>query len=110
VWERYDVYPRRSQRKTLQHPTVGKITLHQEVLNLSDDGLRLNVYQAQPGSADETALTLLSLNGSDLAEAIGNHNDSHEARDPPPRLTTAGELSAAAIRSSLRVATTGELG
>jgi transcriptional regulator with XRE-family HTH domain len=60
VWERYDVYPRRSQPKTLRHPTAGKITLHQEILNLSDDGLRLNVYQAQPGSADATALTLLA--------------------------------------------------
>jgi transcriptional regulator with XRE-family HTH domain len=72
VWERYDVYPRRSLPKTLKHPTVGKITLHQEVLNLSDDGLRLNVYQAQPGSADETALTLLSLKGRDPAKIVDN--------------------------------------
>jgi len=83
VWARYDVYPRRSLPKTLQHPTAGKITLHQEVLNLSDDGLRLNVYQAQPGSADETALTLLSPKSRrGAAEMAGSQNDSHDAGDP----------------------------
>jgi transcriptional regulator with XRE-family HTH domain len=61
LWERYDVHPRRSREKTFHHPAVGRLTLHQEVLHLSDDGLRLSVYQAAPGTPDETALTLLSL-------------------------------------------------
>ena len=60
LWERYDVHPRRSPPKTFQHPTIGKITLHQEVLHLTDEGMRLSIYQAEPGSADATALTLLS--------------------------------------------------
>lgn len=60
LWERYDVHPRRSRPKTLQHPAIGRITLHQEVLHLSDEGMRLSIYQAAPGSADETALLLLS--------------------------------------------------
>jgi transcriptional regulator with XRE-family HTH domain len=65
LWERYDVHPRRSRPKTFQHPAIGKLTLHQEVLYLSDNGLRLNIYQATPGSADENALTLLSLSARD---------------------------------------------
>ena len=65
LWERYDVRPRRSRTKTFHHPAVGKLTLHQEVLHLTDDGLRLNIYQAEPGSPDETALTLLSLDARD---------------------------------------------
>jgi transcriptional regulator with XRE-family HTH domain len=60
-WNRYDVRPRRSRPKNFQHPAVGKLTLHQEILYLSDDGLRMNIYQAQSGTADEDALTLLSL-------------------------------------------------
>lgn len=65
LWERYDVHPRRSRPKNFHHPVVGKLTLHQEILYLSDDGLRMNIYQAKPGSADENALTLLSLHTRD---------------------------------------------
>lgn len=68
LWERYDVRPRRSRHKTFQHPVAGRLTLHQEVLHLSDDGLRLNIYQAEPASADETALTLLSLGATDTLD------------------------------------------
>lgn len=49
LWDRYDVRPRRSRSKTFQPLTVGKLTLHQEVLHLTDDGLRLTIYQAAPG-------------------------------------------------------------
>jgi transcriptional regulator with XRE-family HTH domain len=80
LWERYDVHPRRSRPKNLQHPAIGKITLHQEVLHLSDDGLRLNIYQAQPGSADETALTLLSLHTSDSLEISAHQDHFQETR------------------------------
>ena len=61
LWERYDVRPRRSHPKTFNHPDVGPLTLHHEVLRLSDEGQRLAIDQAEPGSACETAVTLLSL-------------------------------------------------
>ena len=61
LWERYDIRPRRSHPKTFHHPDVGPLTLHHEVLRLTDEGLRLAINQAEPGSAHETALTLLSL-------------------------------------------------
>lgn len=76
LWERYDVHPRRSRSKTFQHPAIGKLTLHEEVLHLSDDGLRLNIYQAEPGSADETALTLLSLDARDPLDVSANQADT----------------------------------
>ncbi len=91
-WARYDVHPRRSRHKTFHHPAVGRLTLHQEVLHLSDDGLRLSVYQAEPGSPDETALTLLSLGARDplgrrarldrasSADDVKSHGDPR--RDP----------------------------
>lgn len=81
LWERYDVHPRRSRHKTLHHPAVGELTLHQEVLYLSDDGLRLSVYQAEPGSPDETALTLLSLGARDLFQARAGHHGAPSADD-----------------------------
>lgn len=61
LWDRYDVTPRRSQPKTFHHPDTGTLTLHHEVLQLTDEGQRLAIYQATPGTPDHDALTLLSL-------------------------------------------------
>ena len=88
LWERYDIHVRRSRRKSFQHPAVGRLTLHQEVLHLSDDGQRLSVYQAQPGSPDETALTLLSLGALDPAQAStdrGGAPSTNDVDDPGER-------------------------
>lgn len=68
LWARYDVRPRRSRPKRFHHPNVGSVTLHQEILYLSDDGLRMSVYQAAPGSGDETNLALLSLSAAEVLD------------------------------------------
>jgi transcriptional regulator with XRE-family HTH domain len=60
LWRRYDLRYRRSEAKAFHHPEVGDLTLGFEVLNL-EDGLRLSVYQAEPGTADHDALKLLAL-------------------------------------------------
>lgn len=60
LWRRYDLRYRRSETKTFQHPEVGNLTLGFEVLNL-DDGRRLSIFQAEPGTADHDALKLLAL-------------------------------------------------
>lgn len=60
LWRRYDLRYRRSQVKVFHHPEVGDLTLGFEVLNL-DDGLRLSLFQAEPGTADHDALKLLAL-------------------------------------------------
>jgi transcriptional regulator with XRE-family HTH domain len=92
LWNRYDVRPRRSRPKNFQHPAAGKLRLHQEILYLSDDGLRMNVYQANPGSADENTLTLLSLS------TRGQPGPVASGRDHP--LHTQGTDVASATRTA----------
>jgi len=46
--------------KAFRHPEVGELTLSFETLNL-DDGLRLSILLAEPGTADHDALRLLAL-------------------------------------------------
>jgi transcriptional regulator with XRE-family HTH domain len=60
LWRRYDLRYRRSEAKSFHHPEVGDLTLSFEVLNF-DDGLRLSILQAEPGTADHDALRLLAL-------------------------------------------------
>ncbi len=60
LWQRHDVRHRRGEAKRFRHPQVGEFTLTNEVLNLAD-GQRMSVYQAEPGSRDHDALTLLSM-------------------------------------------------
>jgi transcriptional regulator with XRE-family HTH domain len=60
LWQRHDVRHRRGEAKPFRHPRVGEFTLTYEVLYLAD-GQRMTVYQAEPGSRDHDALTLLSM-------------------------------------------------
>jgi transcriptional regulator with XRE-family HTH domain len=60
LWRRYDLRYRRSEVKAFHHPEIGDITLGLELLTL-DDGLRLSVLHADPGTADHDALKLLAL-------------------------------------------------
>ena len=59
LWERHDVQRRRGEVKGFAHPRLGLVTLTLDVLYL-EGGQRLGVYQAEPGSADERALTALA--------------------------------------------------
>jgi MmyB-like transcription regulator ligand binding domain len=62
LWPRHDVRIRRSEDKLLHHPPVGPLTLSYEVFSpLHNDGQRLAIYQAAPGSPSHDALKLLSL-------------------------------------------------
>ncbi len=60
LWQRHDVRQRRGESKRFRHPQAGELTLTHEVLYLAD-GQRMSVYQAEPGSRDHDALTLLSM-------------------------------------------------
>jgi transcriptional regulator with XRE-family HTH domain len=60
LWQRHDVRQRRGEAKPFRHPRVGEFTLTYEVLHLAD-GQRMTVYQAEPGSRDHDALTLLAM-------------------------------------------------
>jgi transcriptional regulator with XRE-family HTH domain len=60
IWQRHDVRQRRGEAKRFRHPQVGEFTLTNEALYL-EDGQRMSVYQAEPGSRDHDALALLSM-------------------------------------------------
>jgi hypothetical protein len=60
-WAAHDVRLHRSGVKHLRHPLVGALTLAYESMELvTDPGLRLNAYTAEPGSASQDALNLLA--------------------------------------------------
>jgi len=60
LWQRHDVRQRRGEAKPFRHPQVGQFTLTYEVLYLAD-GQRMTVYQAEPGTRDHDAMTVLSM-------------------------------------------------
>ncbi|MEU1016856.1 helix-turn-helix transcriptional regulator [Streptomyces sp. NPDC005900] len=61
IWERYDVRERGGGTKSFAHPKVGAMTLTYEVMRLArTGGQRMVVYQAAPGTPDETAMLRLA--------------------------------------------------
>jgi transcriptional regulator with XRE-family HTH domain len=56
LWDRHDVRPRRTGRKTFHHPQVGDIVLTHQTWHLHDSTARLSLYQPEPAHADQVAL------------------------------------------------------
>lgn len=63
----------RTGTKRFNHPVVGEMTLSYESMELTaDQGLRLNAYVAEPGSASAQAFNLLaSWAGAPASALIG---------------------------------------
>jgi transcriptional regulator with XRE-family HTH domain len=60
-WATHNVRFHRIGIKRLHHPVVGELELSYETLTLdADDGLRLALYAAEPGSASQQTLDLLA--------------------------------------------------
>ncbi|NBE96195.1 helix-turn-helix domain-containing protein [Nonomuraea sp. KC401] len=60
LWARHDIRQKTHETKRFRHPLVGALTLHYESLTVNGaPGQQLVVYQADPGSPSEEALTLL---------------------------------------------------
>jgi transcriptional regulator with XRE-family HTH domain len=60
-WATHNVRFHRTGSKRLLHPVVGELELSYETLTLdADEGLRLALYTAEPGSASQQALDLLA--------------------------------------------------
>ena len=60
-WAAHNVRFHRTGTKRLHHPIVGALELDYETLTLdADDGLRLALFAAEPGSASQQALDLLA--------------------------------------------------
>ncbi|MFC9220734.1 helix-turn-helix domain-containing protein [Streptomyces hygroscopicus] len=81
LWARHDIRQKTHETKRFRHRLVGELTLDYEALTVnSAPGQQLVVYQAEPGSPSEQALSLL---GSLAAEAV-------EAPREPARTTKKG--------------------
>jgi transcriptional regulator with XRE-family HTH domain len=60
-WAAHNVRSHQTGSKRLHHPVVGELELSYEVMELAaDNGLRLAIFTAEPGSRSERALDLLA--------------------------------------------------
>lgn len=67
LWESGDPEPHQqdpSRHKTIDHPTVGRITLDCDTLIVAADDLRIMVYTAEPGTEDAERLALAVVLGT----------------------------------------------
>jgi hypothetical protein len=70
-WAARDVHQHRSGVKRVQHPVVGYMELSYEAMELvTDEGLTLLVYNAEPGSPAAESLDLLSSWAATEARAV----------------------------------------
>ncbi|MBF8189793.1 helix-turn-helix domain-containing protein [Nonomuraea sp. K274] len=63
-WDDFAVMPRTAERKTIDSPAVGLVTLDCDVLATLDSDLRIVVYTARPHSEDAGKLDLLRVAGN----------------------------------------------
>jgi hypothetical protein len=59
LWAAHSVGDCGGATRTYQHPVVGRMDLTTELMTLQDDGQRVAVFNAEPGSPSEAALQLL---------------------------------------------------
>lgn len=65
LWESDPAAPHTtSKRKTIEHPTVGRITLDCDVLLVATDDVRIMMYTAEPGTEDAQRLELAIVLGT----------------------------------------------
>jgi transcriptional regulator with XRE-family HTH domain len=58
LWETTPARVRGAQRKTLDHPVVGRMTLDCDVLSVHGSDLQIVVFTAEPGTPDADALAM----------------------------------------------------
>jgi hypothetical protein len=64
LWATGTVAAHREDHKTIEHPSVGQVTVDCDVLTDGDSDLKIVIMSAVPGSADETKLKLASITGA----------------------------------------------
>ncbi|GAA3116319.1 helix-turn-helix transcriptional regulator [Streptomyces rameus] len=90
LWERYDVCERGGGQKSFRHPKVGSMTLTYEVMQLArTGGQRMVVYQAAPGTPDETAMLRLDAVGARPESAPLDRPEPAAEPCPAPRVAAA---------------------
>lgn len=65
LWSRHDVATIQPHEKRLQHPEVGEMTLHCQMLHDHEQGQTLILFTATPGSDSYQKLELLSVIGNE---------------------------------------------
>lgn len=65
LWELHDIATRGGDRRLFRHPVVGDLALGAETLYLGDSGLRMTVYQTDPGTEDYRGLLELARRAED---------------------------------------------
>lgn len=71
LWADHDVSARTMLCKTFHHPEVGPISVNCDVLDITDRDQRVVIYTAEPGSASENAMQLLSVVGTQRMNVPG---------------------------------------
>ncbi|MET8688271.1 helix-turn-helix transcriptional regulator [Streptomyces sp. NPDC004732] len=69
LWSTHEISARPTLCKTFQHPLVGRVTVHCDVLDITDRDQRVFIYTAAPGS--EEAMRLLSVVGTQRMDVPG---------------------------------------
>jgi transcriptional regulator with XRE-family HTH domain len=79
MWAAHNVRFHRTGSKRLNHPVVGELELSYETLTLdADEGLRLALFTAEPGSASQQSLDLLGSWTAPEATATSTPGDTHQ--------------------------------
>lgn len=63
LWSQHQVASRHQDRKTINHPEVGLLTLDCDVLTVEGSDLRIVMYTADPASEDASKLSLITAIG-----------------------------------------------
>jgi transcriptional regulator with XRE-family HTH domain len=63
LWDTTPARVRGAQRKTLEHPVVGRMTVDCDVLTVHGSDLQIVVFTAEPGTPDADALTMAIMAG-----------------------------------------------
>lgn len=70
MWARHDVRVKSGGFRRLDHPTIGRVTVHFNTFTVNQDSnLSMTVYHAEPGTADSQALGLLAQTVAPAADA-----------------------------------------
>ena len=72
LWDEGAVAGRRSSRKAVTHPELGRLEFDCDTLHIPDVDQRIIVYSVGPGTREAEALALLRVVGlQDLAPPVG---------------------------------------
>jgi transcriptional regulator with XRE-family HTH domain len=86
VWRRRDVAAHHGDRKTIDHPEVGRLTVDCDVLTVEGSEVRLVVHTSLPGTVDAEKFGLVRTLGGRDADADG-HLDRRGDQTRSPELS-----------------------